>query len=124
MEKNEGKFFANIIKGTILSVICALVGILIFAFIIKIANLNGIVIKAVNQFIKILAIFLGCFFMLKENKGIIKGVFLGVFFTIIIYLIFALVLGNKNFGTVFFIDLLFGAIIGAVSGIISVNLKK
>ena len=125
MEKsNAFNFFSSIIKGVSTALIITLVGVLIFAGIVKIATLNSGVIKAVNQFIKILSVFLGCTFSLKESKGLIKGVIVGVFSTVITYLIFALVGGAVSFGLSFLLDLVMGLIVGGVSGIIAVNLKR
>lgn len=125
MEKsNAFNFFSSIIKGVSTALIITLVGVLIFAGVVKIATLNSGVIKAVNQFIKILSVFLGCTFSLKESKGLIKGVIVGVFSTVITYLIFALVGGAVSFGLSFLLDLVMGLIVGGVSGVIAVNLKR
>lgn len=125
MEKsNAYNFFSSIIKGVSTALIITLVGVLIFAGVVKIATLNSGVIKAVNQFIKILSVFLGCTFSLKESKGLIKGVIVGVFSTLITYLIFALVGGAVSFGLSFLLDLVMGLIVGGVSGVIAVNLKR
>ena len=124
MQKNKNGFFISILLSAGLSVICALIGILIFALIVKFTNFNSGVIKAVNQFLKVIAIFIGCFFILKQGKGAIKGLLSGIIFTIILYLIFSLIGGSFNFGVSFIVDLLFCAIIGAICGIISVNVKK
>ena len=125
MEKsNAYNFFSSIIKGVSTALIITLVGVLIFAGVVKIATLNSGVIKAVNQFIKILSVFLGCTFSLKESKGLIKGVIVGVFSTVITYLIFALVGGAVSFGLSFLLDLVMGLIVGGVSGVIAVNLKR
>ena len=126
MRENQenGGFFSQIIKGLGLALIISLLSILIFAFIIKTAKLNSGVIRAVNQFIKVVSIFLGCFFFLKNNLGWIKGIFVGLLFTAVIYLIFSLLFGGSLFSSSFFIELTFCAIIGAFSGILSVNAKK
>ena len=124
MQKNKNGFFISILLSAGLSVICALVGILIFALIVKFTNFNSGVIKGVNQFLKIIAIFIGCFFILKQGKGAIKGLLSGLIFTIMLYLIFSLIGGSFNFGVSFLVDVLFCAIVGAISGIISVNVKK
>ena len=122
-EVKEAGFIKQIIKGLLTSVIITLIGVLIFAFIVKIAVLNGSVIKAVNQFIKILSVFLGCLVSVRRNGGLIKGALVGLLFSVIIYLIFALFGGGISFGASFFLDLFFTSIIGAISGIISVNVK-
>lgn len=126
MRENSGenKFFPSILKGMATAVIITLVGILLFAIVIKIAYLNSSVIKAVNQFIKVLSIFLGCFTFVRDNGGIIKGAIIGGFTAIVVYLIFALMGGESLFGGTFIIDLIFQTVVGAISGIVAVNLKK
>ncbi|MBQ3116521.1 MAG: TIGR04086 family membrane protein [Clostridia bacterium] len=119
-EKTNGGLFLTI-KGVGVSLITALIGILIFALVAKLATLNSGVIKAVNQFIKILAVFMGCLTATKGGRGLIKGIFVGAFFTVLIYLIFALIGGQSIFSANFFIDLIFGVIIGGISGIITVK---
>ncbi len=119
----KSEFFITVLKGIFVAVICALVGVFVFAAVVKFAALSTNAVKAVNQFIKIISVFLGCFFTLKGGKGLIKGLIIGVFFTVIIYLVFALIGGGEVFGTGFLLDILFGAAIGAISGIIAVNTR-
>lgn len=121
---SEQKFFPSIIKGALCAVIITLFSVLIFAFIVKFALLNNGVIKAVNQFIKIISIFLGCAFFIRGNMGLIKGAILGALTTIITYLLFSLFSGVVAFNGSFLLDVLFTAIIGAISGILAVNFKK
>ena len=120
----NNKIFSSVLKGTSTAVIITLASILIFALIIKMAYLNSGVIKAVNQFIKILSVFLGCFSFVRENKGALKGGLIGCFSSVIVYLIFALVGGAFTFSGLFIVDLIFQIIVGAISGAIAVNMKK
>ena len=117
-------FFSGIIKGALTAVIITLVGVLIFAGISKATLLNNSVIKAVNQFIKILAIFLGCSFNIRGNNGLIRGGVLALLSTVITYLLFSLFCGVSTFNQNFLFDLIFTIIIGAISGIITINVKK
>lgn len=118
------KFFSGVIKGALTAVIITLVGVLIFAGITKLALFNDGVIKAVNQFIKILAIFLGCSFNIRGNNGLVRGGVLAVLTTVITYALFSLFCGTTAFNQNFFFDLIFTVIIGAISGVITVNVKK
>ncbi len=117
-------FFSGIIKGALTAVIITLVGVLIFAGITKFTLFNNGVIKAVNQFIKILAIFLGCSFNIRGNNGFIRGGFLALLSTVITYSLFSLFCGTSAFNQNFLFDLIFTIIIGAISGVITVNVKK
>ena len=120
----RASFFSGIIKGTLTAVIIMLVGVLIFAGVAKFTLFNSSVIKAVNQFIKILAIFLGCSFNIRGNNGLVRGGILALFSTVITYLLFSLFCGISTFDQNFLFDLIFTIIIGAISGVIIVNVKK
>ncbi len=124
MENTVKNGLVMVLKGAIITLLVTLIGVLVFAGVVKVASLNANVIKPVNQFIKTLAVFFGCFFSLKGSKGFIKGGLLGLVGTVVIYLVFALIGGNISFGASFLLDLLLGVIVGVVSGIITVNLKK
>ncbi len=113
-----------VLKGALISLIVALVGVLIFSGVVKLAYLSANVIKPVNQFIKILALFLGCFFSVRGKMGYLKGGLVGVLATVLIFLTFSIIGGELSFGIPFLIDLLLGVIVGAISGIITVNVKK
>lgn len=125
MEKSSdsGRFFPQLIKGILTGVIVTIVGILIFAVIVNLTGLSQSVIKGVNQFIKIISVFIGCLFSFSGEKGLIKGAITGLTVTVITYLIF-LLFGAASFGTCFFIDLALLTVVGAISGIIAVNVKK
>ena len=123
MNENVKGFVFELLKAVIVATIITLISILFFALIVKTAGLKSSVIKAVNQFIKIISLFLGCFFKIKGGKGLIKGVAVGVFYTLFIHLVFS-VIGGGAFGTGFLLDIVFGIVVGAVSGIVAVNLKR
>lgn len=125
MEKSSdsGRFFPQLIKGILTGVIVTIVGILIFAVIVNLTGLSQSVIKGVNQFIKIISVFIGCLFSFSGEKGLIKGAITGLTVTVITYLVF-LLFGAASFGTGFLIDLALLTVVGAISGIIAVNVKK
>jgi putative membrane protein (TIGR04086 family) len=124
MSKTQENFTIILLKGVCTALITTLVGILLFSIIVKVASLNTTVIKVVNQFIKLLSVFLGCFFSVKGGKGFVKGLLIGVIATLITYLLFSLIGGQKFFSLALLIDLLFGIAIGTVSGIVAVNVKR
>ena len=122
--QNQSGFFLSVIKGGLTALITTLIAVLIFAGVIKSASLGTWVIKAVNQFIKVLSVFLGCFFCVKQGKGLIKGVLIGVLSCMLTALVFVLVCGNEISLSSFLIDLGFLAVIGAVCGATTVNVKR
>jgi len=125
MEKSSdsGKFFPQLIKGILTGVIATIAGILVFAGIVNLTGISQSVIKGVNQFIKIISVFIGCLFSFSGEKGLLKGAITGLLVTVITYLIF-LLFGASSFGTGFLIDLALLTVVGAISGIIAVNVKK
>lgn len=124
MSSGNDKIVSNIIKGTLFAVLFVLAGVLIFAVVIKIFDLSSSVIKPVNQVIKVVSVFCGALFCIRGKAGLLKGLIIGVCSVILTYLLFALMGGEKLFGIGFLLDLVFGAVAGIISGIISVNLKK
>lgn len=116
-------FLTSVLKATALSLICSLSGILIFALIVKIATLSGGTIKTVNQFIKVMAVFIGCFFSVKGKLGIVKGAVSGAFCTLLLYAVFALMSGSSVFSVEMLADLAFMAVVGGISGVIAVNVR-
>ncbi len=123
MERSNN-FFSNLIKGVLTTIIITLLSVLIFAGVVKFAVLNSNVIKAVNQFIKIISIFLGTVFCVHGKMGLIKGLLIGLIATIITYLIFTLFGGEMALKGKLILDLIFTSIVGAISGIIAVNIRK
>lgn len=123
MEKISGEsFWGQLIKGTITAVAITLVSVLAFALVLSLTDLGDEVIKPVNQFIKLLAIFCGCALSVRGEKGFLKGAAIGCFSTVFSFLIFGLIGGGLNFGWGVLIDLVCGAVMGALSGAITVNL--
>lgn len=116
-------FLTSVIKAIALSLICSLVGILLFALVVKIVALPDGIIKTVNQFIKVIAVFIGCFFSVKGKLGLVKGGVSGALCTLLLYAVFALMSGSSVFSVQMLADMAFTAIVGGISGVIAVNMK-
>jgi len=111
-------------KGVSTSIIITLISILIFAFVIQLFGMGGDILKPVNQFIKALSIFLGCFFSVRGKNGYLKGGIIGLIATVITYLLFSLFTGSIDLNAMLFVDLLLGIIVGVIAGVVTVNIKK
>jgi len=123
-ERLKGKIIPSVLRAVLTSLILSLTAVLIFAFILKFTNLNNATIKTVNQFVKAVCIFIGCYFSIREEKGLIKGGLAGGVFSFLVCLILGLIYGKlPNIGY-FLLEILFGIIIGVISGILSVNVRK
>ena len=119
----ESSFFLNALKGSLIALCVSLIGILIFAFIIRFISIPDSAISPINQVIKGLSILIGSFIGLKKSKemGFISGLVIGFFYTILAFITFSILDGNFVFSKTLLNDLLFGGIIGAICGIIAVN---
>ena len=121
--EERAQFWKMTGRGVSLAIIVCLAAVLIFALVIQFTGLPESVIMPVNQFIKVLAIFIGCFFSLRGSKGWLKGGLVGLIAGGLTFLLFAL-LGGFPSGLRILWDLLFCVGVGILSGIISVNLIK
>jgi putative membrane protein (TIGR04086 family) len=123
---NKGNVLSGFIKGVLVSLITTLIGIFLFALVLRFVDLNTIIIKVVNQIIKILSVLFGVKVCLKGNKsrGLLKGAVVGVLYTVLSYLIFSLLVSSFSFGLNLIYDILFLGLAGVVCGVIFVNSKK
>lgn len=130
MEKTEkiknNSIILPILKGSLIAILISLVGILFFAFIIKLFSVSDNVLKPVNQVIKAISILVGVFVGLKKEteKGLLKGLLIGLVYTVIAFVVFSALNGKFAFDKTLLNDTLFGGIMGAICGIARVNLKK
>lgn len=119
-------FLTSVLKGALMALSVCLIGILIFAFILRFTAISDSLIRPINQVIKTISILIGTFFGLKKSKdmGLISGLIIGILFTIISFVAFSILDGHFEFGISLVNDCMFGSIIGGICGIIAVNLRK
>lgn len=123
-QNDENRFLLTIIKSVIFAIFTTLVCVLIFAILVKLASLGVVIIKSINQFIKIISVFMGCLFNIRGKLGYLQGGISGLAYSIFIYLIFSLMGGGAINFSQMMLDSAFMAIIGGISGIIAVNKKS
>lgn len=125
-EKKDKSFLLAMIKGSLVALCVSLVGILIFAFILKFANISDGAIRPINQIIKGISILIGVFVAMRklDKMGLVGGLLIGLLYTILAFVVFSILDGNFDFNLTLLNDLLFGGIMGAICGIIAVNVKK
>jgi len=123
---NKNKTILTILKGAINALIVSLLAILAFAFIIKLTNISDAFIKPINQIIKVVSIFFGCFIAFKKDdeKTLFKGIFIGGLYVILAFLLFSALNGSFEFSPTIFLDILFGLIVGAICAIITNIFRK
>lgn len=122
----KNNVFVHVLKGAFIALGVSLVGVLIFAFLLKFTSISDSVINPVNQVIKAVSIFLGVFLGLRKQKemGLVSGLLIGLCFTIVAFLTFSILDGHFAFDRTLLNDVIFGTIMGAICGIICVNIKK
>lgn len=120
----QKSFLMQVVKGVIFGVAFILAGVLLFAFIVELASLSDKVIKPINQFIKLMAIFGGCAVAIRGERSFLKGGIIGLAVTIISYVLFGVIGGTFGSFAVLLIDALCGIVMGVISGVISVNIPR
>ena len=109
---------AEVGKSVCIAAIVTLAAVLVFALLVKLFSIGSGAITAVNQVIKAVAIFVGCMVCVKPGRGLLKGLVSGVAVIILTYFLFAILAGEISFGWTNVLDLVFGALVGAVSGFV------
>ena len=123
---NSTSVWLTILKGSLIALSISLVGILVFAFFIKYVAIPTEAIRPINQVIKGISLLFGSFIALKKvsQMGLVNGLLIGLGYTLLAFIVFSILDGNFSFSKTLVNDLLFGGIIGAICGIISVNFRK
>ena len=110
----------NIIKCSLIGIIATLIGTVIFAFVLKFANLSSTIINYINDVIKLFSIFI--MIMCLKRKGgdklFLKAIFAGLIYAIISFAIFSILNGGFVFDLSFVYDLLFAVIVSMIVSVI------
>ena len=122
--KNVKTDVTDVLKAVLFATLISLALVLIFAIVIRFANVENKVIMPVNVAIKILSLLVGVLLAFKNpQNGLVKGAISGLLYMLFTFLIFSALNGFKDV-TFSWIDLITLPVAGAISGIIKVNLKS
>lgn len=123
--KLNKKDFFEIFKGVVFSLIISVLAVIIFAVIVKFANLSAKTVEGVNVALKILSIFGGTLLAIGSGRqGLFKGGVIGLLFVLASYLVFSLVNGSFSVNPLTAFDVIFSLIAGLLSGVFAVNVRK
>ncbi len=123
--KLNKKDFFEMFKGVVFSVIISVLTVILFAIVVKFANLSTKTVEIVNIALKILSIFLGTLIAISSGRqGLFKGGIIGLFFVLISYLVFSLVNGSFSVNPLTAFDVIFCLVAGLLSGVFTVNVRK
>lgn len=121
--KNLKTDVTDVLKAVLFATLISLAMVLIFAIVIRFANVENKVIMPVNIAIKILSLLIGVMLAFKNSQnGLVKGAISGLVYILFTFLIFSALTAFKDV-SFSWIDLITLPIAGAISGIITVNLK-
>ena len=116
--------FLQSLKAAVLGTLFSVVLALLFAVFLRFVPLSDKVAQPLCQVLKYIALALGCLFSLKEDGGWWKGLLAGAAFTALSFLSFSAFGGNFSLSWLILIDLALGLAVGAVGGVVAVNLRK
>lgn len=125
--KSSSTFIMNVVKGSLYALSVSLILILVFAFMLRFIAIEESAISPAVQVIKGVSILIGVLIALKSVKemGFVNGLVIGLTYTIISFVSFSMLDGfNFEFSKTLLNDIVFGSIIGGITGIIAVNFKK
>lgn len=114
----------QIVRATLLAVCCALSLVLLFAIVLSFTDFSDKIILPVNLCIRAVSVFLGCAWFLRGEKGWLRGMVVGLAFTFLSGLLFSLFGGGWNLTWLLIVEVAFGGVSGALSGIFAVNYRQ
>ncbi len=123
--KLNKKDFFEIFKGVIFSLIISVLTVIVFAIIVKFANLSSKTVEIVNIALKIISILVGTLLAVGSGRqGLFKGGIIGLLFVLVSYLMFSLINGSFSVNPLTAFDVIFCLVAGLLSGVFAVNVRK
>ena len=125
-EKPKRSFIMQIIIGSVIAVLISLVLSLLFSLLIVAANLKDGWLGPLKQIARVISVFIGCLLGFKgKTDGWKKGLCLGLVYSVLAVTVFSLIDKEPfGFNISMLWDVLLGAAMGVICGIITVNLKR
>ncbi len=110
----------GIIKCCLIGIIATLIGTVIFAFVLKFANLSSTIISYINDVIKLFSIFImiTCIKRSGGDRLFLKAIFAGLIYALLSFVIFSILNGGFVFDLSLIYDLLFAIIVSAIVSVI------
>ena len=125
--EKKNNFLITTLKGALFALCVSLILVLVFAFLLRFIAISDTVISPVVSIIKGISILIGVWLGMKKTKemGFLNGLLIGFVYVIFSFLCFSILDGFRfEFSKTLLNDLIFGTIIGGISGIIAVNFRK
>ncbi|MBE5741282.1 MAG: TIGR04086 family membrane protein [Clostridiales bacterium] len=115
----------SIIKCCLLGIVVTLLGVVIFAVVLKFTDLNTTVISYINDVIKAISIFVMvlCIKKANDDKLLLRSIVGGVLYAVLSFVVFSILNGGFAFNLSLLYDLLFSVIVSAIASVI-INIVK
>ena len=123
-EFGYGNGIFTVIKATLLALAISLLSAVVFAVFLRVSSIGDGWIYPINQLLKGVSIVVGVFLFAEGEKGWLKGGGTGLLFTALSYLAFSALGGGFTLSWLILLELFAAFLIGSISGILAVNLKK
>lgn len=124
--KKNSSFILNLLKSAFVGVLVSVIFVLVFAFVLKFIDLNDSIISVVDEIIKIVSIFVAVIYLIKRSpyKILYKSALVGAVYILLTFIVFSALRGHYSFSVSTIIDVLLGALTGAILAIILNIFKK
>ncbi len=112
--------FLTILKCCLIGIVTTLVGIVVFAIVLKFTNLNSTGITWVNDIIKGISLFFVVFCLKKKGveKLPVKSAISGLIYALLSFVIFSILNGGMTFSLAILYDIIFAVIVAVIASII------
>ena len=122
-ETSYGNGLFTVIRATLLALAVSLLLAVCFAVALRM-GVGDRWIYPINQVLKSVSVVVGVFVAVRGEKGWLKGGGTGLLFTALSYLAFSAIGGDFSLSWLILSELAITFLVGAISGILTVNLKK
>ncbi|MGN1271160.1 MAG: TIGR04086 family membrane protein [Clostridia bacterium] len=123
--RENGENIKKILKGSALSIIITLIGLLIYSIILSYTSVAETTMPTIIIIITGISILIGSTISTSNIKkdGIVNGMLVGLIYITLIYLLSSIITGKFSLNTNSMIMIITSVLTGALGGIIGVNKK-
>ncbi len=106
-----------------IGIVATLLGIVIFAIVLKFVDIPSNIVGYVNDAIKVISLFVMVLCLKKKNEGnlLLKSIFGGIIYAVLSFIIFSILNGGMVFNMAVVYDLIFAVVASVIVAVI-VNL--
>lgn len=115
--------FLSILKACLIGLIVTLLGIVLFAVVLKFVDVPSNIVGYINDVIKVVSLFVVVLMIKKNNRGrlLLKSIIAGIVYATLTFIVFSILKGQIAFDMSILYDLLFAVISSIIISVI-VNL--